>query len=156
MLNTLTSSDTYTEERMFATLDTATKRVRFPKDTDIIVTDTVGFIRDLPEELLSAFRATLDEMCDSDILIHLFDISSKGWREHIKSVNNILGDLALDNIPVILVGNKVDIVDIDTALEIQKETSCILISAKEKQSLRPLFNILENKIKEITLADSNV
>ena len=156
LLNTLTSSDTYTEERMFATLDTATKRVRFPKDTDIIVTDTVGFIRDLPEELLSAFRATLDEMCDSDILIHLFDISSKGWREQIKSVNNILGDLALDNIPVILVGNKVDIVDIDTALEIQKETSCILISAKEKQSLRPLFNILENKIKEITLADSNV
>ncbi|MBR0519057.1 GTPase HflX [bacterium] len=149
LLNTLTQSDTYTEERMFATLDTATKRVRFPKDTDIIVTDTVGFIRDLPEELISAFRATLDEMCDSDILIHLFDISSKGWKEQIDSVNNILGELALDNIPVILVGNKIDIADIDTALEIQKETSCLLVSAKEKQSLKPLFNALENKIREI-------
>ena len=149
MLNTLTQSDTYTEERMFATLDTATKRVRFPKDTDIIVTDTVGFIRDLPEELISAFRATLDEMCDSDILIHLFDISSKGWKEQIESVNNILGELALDNIPVILVGNKIDIADIDTALKIQKETSCLLVSAKEKQSLKPLFNALESKVKEV-------
>ncbi len=149
LLNTLTQSDTYTEERMFATLDTATKRVRFPKDTDIIVTDTVGFIRDLPEELISAFRATLDEMCDSDILIHLFDISSKGWKEQIASVNNILGELALDNIPVILVGNKIDIADIDTALEIQKETSCLLVSAKEKQSLKPLFNVLEKKIREV-------
>ncbi|RMG00559.1 MAG: GTPase HflX, partial [Nitrospirae bacterium] len=76
LLNNLTSSDVFTEERMFATLDTASRRLRFPREREVIITDTVGFIRDLPRDLMAAFRSTLEELEDADLLIHLVDISS--------------------------------------------------------------------------------
>ena len=107
LLNTLTKSQVVTEQRMFATLDPTSRRLRLPHDQEIIVNDTVGFIRDLPKDLLAAFKATLEEMEESDLLVHLVDASSPQLENQIASVNRILGELQLDAIPRLLVFNKI-------------------------------------------------
>jgi len=83
LLNTLTKSDVLVQDSLFATLDPASRRLRFPRDLEVIITDTVGFIRDLPPDLMTAFRATLDELRDADLLLHVVDVSSPGdGRSH--------------------------------------------------------------------------
>lgn len=143
LLNALTSSDVYVEDKMFATLDTSTKRAWFADGRDLVITDTVGFIRDLPEDLLAAFRSTLEEMRDSDLLIHLFDMSSPSFRRQMESVDAILRELALDNIPMLLVGNKSDLISPEEAAAIAEETGCIVVSARNRDSLAPLVSSLE-------------
>jgi GTP-binding protein HflX len=95
LLNALTSSRVTAEQRMFATLDPTSRRLRLPHDQEVIINDTVGFIRDLPKDLLAAFKATLEEVEQSDLLIHLVDASSPQWLQSVASVYRILGDLAL-------------------------------------------------------------
>src|SRR5207237_10856254 len=113
LLNALTASEVLAEERMFATLDPTCRRLRLPRDQEIIINDTVGFIRDLPPGLLSAFRATLEEIGDSRLLIHLIDISNPRWSQQIQSVERILEELQIAQIPSILALNKADLVDAD-------------------------------------------
>jgi len=110
LLNTLTGSRTLTEDRLFATLDTASKRLRFPRDKNAVVTDTVGFIKKLPKELKKAFRATLEEMGDASLLLHLVDISDSAFEAHIKAVDEILEEMGLRGIPCLMVFNKIDLV----------------------------------------------
>ncbi|MCG6537403.1 MAG: GTPase HflX, partial [Syntrophales bacterium LBB04] len=86
LLNTLTESRVFTEDRLFATLDPKSSRLRFPRDTEAIITDTVGFIRDLPRDLFAAFRATLDELHEADVLLHVIDISNPNFENHIGAV----------------------------------------------------------------------
>src|SRR5215218_4213680 len=105
LLNALTSSEVLAEQRMFATLDPTSRRLRLPRDQEVIINDTVGFIRDLPPDLITAFRATLEEMEGSDILIHLVDASSEHFENHIASVKKILEELNLSEIPRLLVFN---------------------------------------------------
>src|SRR5947199_3912581 len=93
LLNTLTASDVLAEARMFATLDPTTRRLRLPREREVIINDTVGFIRDLPPDLIAAFRATLEEIDDSDLLIHLVDASNPRWQQQLDSVERILNDL---------------------------------------------------------------
>ncbi|MGH9799837.1 MAG: GTPase, partial [Blastocatellia bacterium] len=128
------------EQRMFATLDPTSRRLRLPQDQEIIINDTVGFIRDLPKDLLAAFKATLEEMEQSDLLIHLVDASNPQVESQITSVNRILGDLQLDAIPRLLVFNKMDLAD-SQELENQCEVyNAIAISAIDRRSLDKLVN----------------
>jgi GTPase len=108
LLNALTKSAVAAENKLFATLDTKSARLRFPQDTEAIITDTVGFIRNLPKELFAAFRATLDELNDADILLHVIDVSNPAFEEQILAVEKILSELDLTNKKTIRVFNKTD------------------------------------------------
>jgi len=144
LLNALTKSEVHAEQRMFATLDPTSRRLRLPREQEVIINDTVGFIRDLPPDLISAFRATLEEISGSSLLVHAVDISNPRWPQQIRSVKSILADLQLSDIPTILALNKTDLVDeeiLDAALrQVQPEASeVIAISAISQASLTPLL-----------------
>ncbi|MHB8173336.1 MAG: GTPase HflX, partial [Nitrospirota bacterium] len=115
LLNALTKSDTAVEDRLFATLDTTSRRLRFPRERDVIITDTVGFIRDLPKPLFAAFRATLEELEDADLLLHVVDLSNPRFEEQMESVEKILKELGLADKERLTVFNKSDLVDKETA-----------------------------------------
>jgi GTP-binding protein HflX len=108
LLNALTASGVLAEDFLFATLDPTSRRLRFPRDREVIVTDTVGFIRDLPEDLVNAFRATLEELNDADLLLHVVDAADPRLDDRIRAVESILGDLGLLEKPRLLVLNKID------------------------------------------------
>lgn len=108
LLNTLAKSKYLAEDKLFATLDPVTKAVRTPNGNIFLFTDTVGFIRDLPEELKKAFKATLEELYNADLLLHLIDISHPDWENHILSVETILEEMELLNYPRLMVFNKID------------------------------------------------
>ncbi|HEX6717400.1 MAG TPA: GTPase HflX [Pyrinomonadaceae bacterium] len=114
LLNSLTKSDVHAEQRMFATLDPTSRRLRLPREQEVIINDTVGFIRALPPDLISAFRATLEEISDSTLLIHAVDISNPRWVQQVQSVKRILAELKLAEIPSILALNKADLVGPET------------------------------------------
>ena len=99
LLNSLTRSHVAVEDRLFETLDPSSRRLRFPRERDVIITDTVGFIRDLPEDLMEAFAATLEELHDADLLLHVVDASSPRMEDQIETVEGILRKLDLDRIP---------------------------------------------------------
>ena len=147
LLNTLTQSEVQAENRLFVTLDPTSRRIRFPENMDVILTDTVGFIRDLPDALVSAFQATLEQLDDADILLHVIDASNPKYENHIQSVNGILEKLNIQQKPCIKVFNKMDCVPIDQ-LNIFKETrDSVLVSARQKQSLSILIDMLVERIK---------
>ena len=145
LLNTLTSSEVLAEQRMFATLDPTSRRLRLPREQEVIVNDTVGFIRDLPPDLIAAFRATLEEIDDSDLLIHLIDASTTRWQQQLESVERILGELGHTDIPRLVVFNKADLLqsaDLEAMLRQACEVGareCIAVSALDPASLRPLL-----------------
>lgn len=143
LLNALTRSEVLAEQRMFATLDPTTRRLRLPFEQEVVINDTVGFIRDLPETLVSAFRATLEEIADSSLLLHLVDASDPSMMQQIASVNKILGDLSYGDIPKLYVLNKIDLLDEDR-VDLLKEKlmrevgDVIAISSLDRNTLRPL------------------
>jgi GTPase len=145
LLNTLTASDVRAEQRMFATLDPTSRRLRLPREQEVIINDTVGFIRDLPPDLLSAFRATLEEISESRLLIHLVDVSNPRFTQQIESVERILRDLKLSEIPTVLALNKADLVDPSTIQSIVRQVThegsreAIVISATDSRSIGPLL-----------------
>ncbi len=146
LLNSLAKTNTLVEDKLFATLDTATRRLKFPQERDAVVTDTVGFIKDLPRDLLKAFRSTLEEMEDADILIHLVDASNPAYMERIKTVEDVLAEIGLDDIPRLLVFNKMDIVDKNAMQNLSARLGAILISAVKPETLRPLVNALAERL----------
>ncbi|MCI0661958.1 MAG: GTPase HflX [Acidobacteria bacterium] len=148
LLNTLTNSRVAAEHRMFATLDPTSRRLRLPHDQDIIINDTVGFIRDLPKDLLAAFKATLEEMEQSDLLIHLIDASSSQLENQIASVNRILGELHLDAIPRLLVFNKMDLIARNELDNLCQAYNALSISATEKNTLGQLADEIGQRMKE--------
>jgi GTP-binding protein HflX len=144
LLNTLTKSKVVAESRLFATLDPSSRRLRFPRDFEVIITDTVGFIRDLPKDLMAAVRATLEELESADLLLHIIDISNPRFEEQIKSVEKILADLNLKNTATMRVLNKIDRVDSQTSLRLGRRLKGTAISAKSKSTLMPLIEKMEN------------
>jgi len=144
LLNTLTSSKVLAEKRLFATLDPSSRRLRFPRDTQVIITDTVGFIKDLPEDLKVAFRATLEELENADILLHVIDISNPRCLDQIRSVEKILTDLDLHRIAALKVLNKQDLVSKETLLKMTHTIGGIPISAKKRKTTLPLIQAMEN------------
>jgi len=147
LLNTLTKSNVLAESRLFATLDPSSRRLKFPKDTEVIITDTVGFIKDLPKDLMVAFRATLEELESADLLLHVIDISSPRLKDQIKSVERILADLNLHNIPLIRVLNKKDLVNKETINRLSNEIDGTPISAINRSTLMPLIEKMELSIQ---------
>jgi GTP-binding protein HflX len=144
LLNTLTASDVRAEQRMFATLDPTSRRLRLPREREVIINDTVGFIRDLPPDLLSAFRATLEEISESSLLIHLVDISNRRFEQQVESVERILAELKLGEIPMIIALNKADLVDPESQEAgvrqmTQKGREIAVISATDPGTLHPLL-----------------
>ncbi len=111
LLNTLTRSAIVAENKLFATLDPTSRRLRFPTEMEVIITDTVGFIRNLPADLLQAFMATLEELKEADLLVHVVDVSNSRFREQMAVVEQILKDLELGTIPVLTLFNKIDQVE---------------------------------------------
>ena len=147
LLNTLTKSNVVAESRLFATLDPSSRRLRFPRDFEVIITDTVGFIRDLPKDLMAAFRATLEELESADLLLHIIDISNPRFEEQIKSVEKILADLNLQNTTTLRVLNKIDLVDSQTSLQLGRQLKGTAVSAKSKSTLMPLIEKMETLLE---------
>ncbi len=109
LFNALTRAGSYAADQLFATLDTTSRRIWLEGAGDVVISDTVGFIRDLPPTLVAAFRATLEETVQADLLLHVIDASSPQRDEHIQEVNKVLADIGADEIPHILVYNKIDL-----------------------------------------------
>ena len=155
LLNTLTQSEVYAEKKMFATLDPTSRRLRLPIEQEIIINDTVGFIRDLPETLVAAFRATLEEISDSDLLVHVVDAANPQAIHQIESVDKILEELELNKIPRLIVLNKADLSDENSIealarqLLFDKGSESAAVSAIKPNTLKPLLE----KIGEILSKD---
>jgi GTP-binding protein HflX len=145
LLNALTQSEVFTEDLLFATLDTSTRRLRFPQEREVIITDTVGFIRKLPKSLLGAFKATLEELEDADLLLHVVDLSNPRFEEQIAAVERILLELELDRLPRLLVFNKIDLVPAGEVGPLCRRFNAIPVSARDRRSFDPLLKELEQR-----------
>ncbi len=146
LLNTLTHSRLAAEDRFFATLDPTSRRLKFPHDREVIITDTVGFIKNLPKDLLTAFRATLEELEDADLILQVIDLSNPRFEEHLTVVENLLNELGLSTIPSLRVFNKTDLVTWEYAQTQRSRFQAVLVSARDKNSLGPLLTQLEEWI----------
>ncbi len=149
LLNTLTQSNITAADRLFATLDPSSRRLRFPKDVEVIITDTVGFIQNLPKDLMEAFHATLDELMDADVILHVIDVSNPRYKQQKETVEKILMDLKLNTIPTLFVFNKTDRIELDNFDDQWLLTQGVTISATQKQTLKPLVDKLESMINLI-------
>ncbi|MGD2079713.1 MAG: GTPase HflX [Nitrospirota bacterium] len=156
LLNALTRSETFVEKKMFATLDTATRRLRFPREREVVITDTVGFIRDLPRDLMAAFKATLEELEDADLLLHVVDASNPRFEAHIESVENILEELDLLGKDRLLVFNKADKVDPGELGNVCDRYGAVSISALDPSTFGPLLRAIEQRVWNEKLADMKV
>jgi GTP-binding protein HflX len=143
MLNALTASEVAVQDKLFATLDTSSRRLRFPREREVIITDTVGFIRDLPPPLLGAFRSTLDELNDADLLLHVIDVSNPRFEDQMASVEALLAELNLERIALLRVFNKADRVESAFAGRICQRLGGIAISALDTGTFSPLLHEIE-------------
>ncbi len=146
LLNGLTEGDALAENKLFATLDPISRRLRFPQEREVIITDTVGFIRDLPKELVAAFRATLEEMDDADLLIHVVDASDPDRDQQIRAVDGILGDLGLAEKQRILVWNKADRLEPGDADHLAQHGGGFVVSALDRATFGPLLLGIERAL----------
>ncbi|MDP7078099.1 MAG: GTPase HflX [Desulfobacterales bacterium] len=148
LLNTLTKSHVLAESRLFATLDPSSRRLKFPKDIEVIITDTVGFIKDLPQDLRVAFRATLEELEHAKLLLHVIDISHPRFQDHIESVETILAELNLIHIPLVRVLNKRDMVKTEQVKKLEQRLEGIAVSAKDESTLAVLIEKMQMKLQQ--------
>ncbi len=146
LLNNLTKSDILVEDKLFATLDPTSRRLRFPRETEVIVTDTVGFLQDLPETLVNAFSATLDELADADLLLHVIDCSNHAFEMQLAAVERLLEQLNLGGVPMIRVFNKEDLIDPVTLGNICASYDGIGVSAIDTKTFAPLIKRMEDEI----------
>lgn len=154
LLNTLTHSREQVEDRLFATLDPASRRLRFPRDQEAIITDTVGFIRDLPSDLKEAFGATLEELRHADLLLHVIDISNPMFKEQMKAVEELLEELDLHLTPMLRIFNKVDLVqDQGYLANLCKRSGAIGVSALNGENLTSLVEAMEQRLPLVSTAN---
>lgn len=144
LLKALTQSDVHIEDKMFATLDPVSRRLRFPREREVIITDTVGFIRDLPPDLVAAFHATLEELRDASLLLHVVDAASPDLDRRIQAVRGVLGELGLDRKPELLVFNQIDRLPEDEIEGLARRYDAIPVSALEGRGLRELLTHAED------------
>lgn len=157
LLNTLTNSDIYAKDQLFATLDPTTRQLTLPNKQEIIITDTVGFIQRLPHQLIAAFRSTLEVVTEADLLVHVIDVSHELYKEQAAAVHEVLKEIGAETKPVITVYNKIDKLSPDSKLAdrlaLKEDTVCI--SAAKKLNLETLQQMIETHLKskavEVTL-----
>jgi GTP-binding protein HflX len=149
LLNSLTGADVIAEDKLFATLDTRSRRIRFPEEREVIITDTVGFIRDLPKDLFAAFRATFEETADADLILHVVDASDPARDQHIETTEALLTELSLIHIPRLLVYNKADLLDRGEVRRLvlgRRDT--VALCAADRESVRPLLTMIADRLKD--------
>jgi GTP-binding protein HflX len=140
LLNAMTGSDVLVENKLFATLDTRSRRMHIDLGHEIVLTDTVGFIRDLPRELFSAFKATFEEASHADLLLHVVDTADPAHEEQINTTELLLGELELLGVPRLLVLNKADLLDAENAENVARRFGGVAVSATQPASLRALVD----------------
>ena len=146
----MTNSEVDAEDKLFATLDPTSRRMKFPREREIVLTDTVGFIRNLPKELVEAFRSTFEETLEADLILHVADASDPELDVHFREVNHTLEILKVDDIPKLLILNKIDALSVDQWSEIQNTYSpCMICSAYSGDGLPELLLELEQRILQI-------
>ena len=140
LFNALTRADSYAADQLFATLDTTTRRIWIEGAGSVVVSDTVGFIRDLPHGLIAAFRATLEETVHADLLLHVVDAASPQRDEQIFEVNKVLAEIGAAAIPTILVYNKIDRAGLEPRVERDAHGTIarVFVSATERAGLDAL------------------
>ncbi len=146
LLNSLTKSSILAENKLFATLDPTSRRLRFPRETEAIITDTVGFLQDLPDALVAAFSATLDELADADLLLHVIDCSNPAFESQMSAVEKLLEKLEFSEIPVIRVFNKTDLVGEDIVRSVCERFYGIGVSALNSKTFPPLIARIEDEL----------
>ena len=157
LLNTLTNSDIYAKDQLFATLDPTTRQLALPNKQEIIITDTVGFIQRLPHQLIAAFRSTLEVVTEADLLVHVIDVSHELYKEQAAAVHEVLKEIGAETKPVITVYNKIDKLPPDSKLadRLALEEDTVCISAAKKLNLETLQQMIESHLKskavEVTL-----
>jgi GTP-binding protein HflX len=139
LLRALTHSDVRVSKKMFATLDPASRRLRFPRDREVIITDTVGFIRDLPPDLTAAFRATLEELSDADLLLHVVDAAAPDTERRIAAVREVLDSIGLSEKPELLVFNQIDRLPAGGGAMLAARNGGVAISALERRGFTQLM-----------------
>lgn len=147
LLNALTASDVLAEDKLFATLDTRSRRRRLPSGLEIIFSDTVGFIRDLPRELFAAFRATFEEAAEADLLLLVLDASDPSLETHLRTTEKLIDDLELNEIPRLIVLNKSDLIPSVEAARLAYEHDGVAISALDRSSLDVLLERIEKILR---------
>lgn len=148
LMNLITKSDVFAENKLFATLDTTVRKMVI-RNLPFLVTDTVGFIRKLPTQLIESFKSTLNEITESDLLIHVVDISHPNYEDHIDSVNEILGQIDSSDKPLILVYNKIDSLDDHSFIELNKSDEKEYISAQKKININQLKEKIFKHVRKI-------
>lgn len=147
LLNAITKSSVLAENKLFATLDTTTRELFIEGKKIGTISDTVGFIQNLPHELIDAFKSTLSELTYAHLLLQIIDVSDRNWRNHIRVVQQILEELGVVNTPMLYVFNKIDLLDEKARVElealIEPFQPHVLISAKSKDGIKPLLSYLE-------------
>ncbi|MBQ9698449.1 MAG: GTPase HflX [Acidaminococcaceae bacterium] len=157
LLNALTNADVYAQDQLFATLDPTTRQLALPDKRQAILTDTVGFIQRLPHQLIAAFKSTLEETLDADLLIHVIDVSHPLYKEQSEAVYRVLQEVGAEDKPVFSVFNKIDKLPEDSGLltQLKEIPESICISAKKKIGLEELLEIIAEHLKlksaEVTL-----
>jgi GTP-binding protein HflX len=149
LLNTLTNSDVLVENKLFATLDTRSRRIRFPEEREVVMTDTVGFIRELPKDLFAAFRATFEEAADADLILHVVDAADPARADHTRTTETLLNELELQHIPRLLVYNKIDALPPDEAARLRRDhPEALFVSAIHRDTTRPLLDRIAHQLKD--------
>lgn len=146
LFNSITHSDVFAEDKLFATLHVTTRRLRFPHSQEVVFTDTVGFIRDLPKDLEVAFKATLEEVYEADLMLHIVDASDPQMKQQILSVEHILTEMDLIDKPRTLILNKIDLLKPKIAENISSLYHAIGVSAIDRSTTRPILSIIQEKL----------
>ncbi|SFM36168.1 GTP-binding protein HflX [Gracilibacillus orientalis] len=146
LFNSLTKSDSLYEDKLFATLDPLSRRMKLPSNLEVLLTDTVGFIQDLPTALIAAFRSTLEEVREADLILHVIDVAAPNRDDHEKTVDQSLSELEADNIPILTIYNKKDLIEADEF--IPSAHPYLMISALEGEDIFTVKHAVEKMIKE--------
>ncbi len=146
LLNALTNSDIEAADKLFVTLDPTSRRLRFPREGEVVITDTVGFIADLPKDLIAAFRATLEELADANLLLHVIDAADPQVDEKIGTVEGLLQELDLSHLPILRVLNKTDLLPDDHVADLARRLEAVPVSAANRDGLPGLIATAENRL----------
>jgi GTPase len=146
LLNAMTGSEVEAEDKLFMTLDPTSRRLRFPREGEVVITDTVGFIADLPPDLVAAFRATLEELEDADLLLHVVDAADPRLEQKYEAVTRLLTELHLEEIPRLVVLNKTDLLEPHEAEGLARRYKGVAVSAAKRKGLAELIHAAEERL----------
>jgi len=150
LLNRLTEAHVLVEDRLFSTLDPTTRRLRLPGGETVLVSDTVGFVRKLPHQLVEAFRSTLEEVADVDLLVHVVDASADDAESQIVAVHAVLGEIITEELPEMVVANKLDLAHEDQLASLRaRHPEAVAVSAATGEGIDGLLSVLSDRLRAL-------